>query len=192
MDIPSGPDPRHPGLLGPGDDGFGGLLVNILLEDLALTVAIRPKEYGTAVAGPSRREIIALIEGQPPRRSRQLGASPLQFGDVNIGLKIRFQEREAFPVGGARWRGEGKPHPVRDPGRLVLKSSGPGIQLDLPEVGIVRIGRRFGKRENQPAVWCPPESLGVWQRLAPVNITTGGPRCRSRSSRVHSRASATS
>src|SRR6202011_2095151 len=69
--------PRHPGLLGPGDNGFGGLLVNILLEDLALTVAIRPKEHGTAVAGPSRREIVALIEGQPPRRSGQLGTSPL-------------------------------------------------------------------------------------------------------------------
>src|SRR5216683_1608809 len=81
--------PRHPGLLDPADNGFGGLLVNILLEDLARTVAIGPKEHSTAIARPSRRKIIALIECQPARW-RQPGASRLQFTDVNIGLKIHL------------------------------------------------------------------------------------------------------
>src|SRR6267143_4105704 len=54
--------PRHPVLSGPRGHGISGLLVDILLEDLVRTVAVRPKEHAPAVAGPSRGPVIAIVE----------------------------------------------------------------------------------------------------------------------------------
>src|SRR2546429_3081109 len=112
-------------------------VIDILLEYVPTSVAIRLEENRTAVSRPTPGCVIVLIDRQTPGLLHGFAAW-LEVCYIHIPLSVAFAHDQGLTVGGDVHIIElpaGEGGPLRDTPSLTQRSAGCRIHLDLPNIG---------------------------------------------------------
>ena len=137
-----------------GHDGFGIAIGYSLFVDIETSAEIGVEKHCLAIERPSSGPIDAIVESEPLWSLQRISAV-LQFGNIDIALRLVIEEDETLAIRGQFRIVEEEAGPIGEAPWISFGLAGFRIEAQLPKIGIVLVGRRLAQRINKTSVLAP-------------------------------------